>query len=533
MSTVETRSGSDLNERLDPLLARFWDETRLRAEPQAAGDTAVTGTVQAALPEIPSSWIAVSKVLGLGYGERAGAVITKGRTLMRARTTPSAGALYPFELLVAFRGATTYELYEYEVAGCCLRQIGAIEQGALAGLLALPEAPAPQPEAVVALVGRPWTSMRKYGRRGYLYTHLDGAHAATNITMAAEGAGFRPVTYLRFDRDTAAEVFGLTGLCREPQALITLTATPTAAPAEFSAVANPFAVPIWRHGDGTRREEPGTAEQEAWRSVRSISTFHRQDDTPRRYGSSRTVAAIPQAPAAAPDAPDAPGAPGESGTAAIRLAGADGFRSDGHRAAFAHLALTRASAKGFLPTSLGEEAFGHVLAELRQETGTDSADGPRAGLRVLVRSVEGIAPGSYAYTPDRHVLYPLHGDGGTEEAVVASCMNQDVVRSAALLLVLHAPMGPLLGTRGRQALAELHHHAASAAQRLCLAAAGQSVGITCLGGFDTDLVSRLVGLDGHEEVIYVLACGRPDDTAVKWDRAPIAYSHGLRPALHS
>ncbi|GAA4785487.1 nitroreductase family protein [Streptomyces ziwulingensis] len=529
MSTVETRSDTDLNERLDPLLARFWDETRLRANPQTAGETPFAGAAQAPPPDIPSSWTAISKVLGLGYGERAGAVITKGRTLMRARTTPSAGALYPFELLVAFRGATTYELYDYEVAGCCLRRIGTVEQGSLDGLLTLPQAPAPQPDAVVAVVGRPWASMRKYGRRGYLYTHLDGGHAAANITLAAEGAGFLPVTHLRFDRDTAAEVLGLTGRCREPQALITLTASPTTAPAAAGAAANPFAVPIWRHGDGTRPEEPGTAEQEAWRSVRSISTFHRPDDTPRRYGSSRTVAAVPQGSGAL----GGTGTPGDSGTAAIALAGADRGRPDGPRAAFAHLALTRASAKGFLPAALGEEALGQVLAGLRQETTTDSADGPRAALRVLVHSVENIAPGSYAYTPDRHVLHPLSGGAGTQEAVVASCMNQDVVRSAALLLVLHAPIGPLLGGRGRQALAELHHHAASAAQRLCLAAAGQGVGITCLGGFDTDLVSRLVGLDGPEEAIYVLACGRPDERAVKWDRAPIAYSHGRGPALHS
>lgn len=517
----------DVDERLDPFLARFWDETRLRAEPPAAAGTAASGAVPAPPPEIPSSWNAVAKVLGLGYGERAGAVITKGRTLMRARTTPSAGALYPFEVLVAFQGATAYELYDYEVAGCCLRRVGTVETGVLAELLALPQVPVPQPDAVIAVVGRPWSSMRKYGRRGYLYTHLDGAHAATNITLAAEGAGFLPVTHLRFDRDLAAGALGLTGRCREPQALITLTASPAAGPAAPGAATNPFALPIWRHGDNTRPEEPGTMEQEAWRSVRPVSTFHRHDDTPRSYGSSLAVARLPQPPAA-------PGTAPAPGTGPIPLAGAGrATRPDGHGAAFARLALTRASAKGFLPTTLGKEAFGHVLAELRQGAMTDAADGSRAGLRVLVRSVEGIAPGSYAYFPEGHVLHPLGGDGGTEEAVVASCMNQDVVRSAALLLVLHAPMGPLLGSRGRQALAELHHHTASAAQRLCLAATGQGIGITCLGGFDTDLVSELVGIEGPEEVIYVLACGEPDETATKWDRAPIAYSHGFGPALHS
>jgi SagB-type dehydrogenase family enzyme len=515
----------DVDERLDPLLARFWDETRLRADPRAAEDKAVAGAVHPSPPEVPPSWTAVSHVLGLGYGERAGAVITKGRTLMRARTTPSAGALYPFELLVALRGDETYELYDYEVAGCCLRRVAKIELDLLAELLALPRDPAPQPDAVVAVVGRPWNSISKYGRRGYLYTHLDGAHAATNITLAAENAGFLPVTHLRFDRDRAAEALGLTGRCREPQTLITLTAS-SAAP----AVNNPFAVPIWRHGDGARPEKPGANELEAWRWVRSISTFHRRHDTPRRYGTLCAVAAVPPAPGGPSGGSGAPRGPGPT---VVKLAGADRDRPDRRAAAFAKLALSRCSAKGFLPTVLAADAVGRVLADLRRGTMTDSADGTPAGLRVLVRSVAGIGPGSYAYDREGHVLHPLGKDRGTEAAVVASCMNQDVVRHAALLFVLHAPVSPLLGTQGRQELAELHHHAASAAQRLCLAATGQGVGITCLGGFDTGLVSELVGIDRQEEVIYVLACGKPDETAVKWDRAPVAYSHGHGTTLRS
>jgi nitroreductase len=108
-------------------------------------------------------------------------------------------------------------------------------------------------------------------------------------------------------------------------------------------------------------------------------------------------------------------------------------------------------------------------------------------------------------------------------------MGQGVVHNAALLLVLHAPVRPLLGARGRQGLAELHFHAAATAQRLCLGAAEQGLGITCLGGFDTGRVADLVHLEGSEEVVYVLAGGVPDESAVKWDRAPVAYSHGLGP----
>ncbi|MFC8274232.1 nitroreductase family protein [Streptomyces sp. NPDC057271] len=517
---MSTQSGMDVKEPLDPQLTRFWHETRLRATPGPPPEI-----LESAQPAVGESWLAISEVLALGYGERSGAVITKGKTLMRARTTPSAGALYPFELLVAFRGETQYELYEYDVVGCCLRHAGPVDAAETAALLAGPDAgadEAPPPEAVVAIVGRPWASMRKYGRRGYLYTHLDGAHAATNITLAAQEAGFRPVTHLRFDRRQAADVLGIADRCREPQTLITLTAPGAPAAAWDGKAANPFAVPIWRHGDGVRPEEPGDEERAAWRSIQSISAFHHRGDTPRRYGSARSVVARAARTAAAEPADARP---------AVRLHSGNGRNATPRP--FADTVLERRSAKGFLPVPVDNAPFGRMLAGLRQGAALDSADGPLAQLRLLVRNVDGIEAGAYDYDAEGHALRPVGGDGRTDDAVVAACMSQAVVRSAAALFVLHSPVGPLLGARGPQGLAELHYHAAGAAQRLCVAAAKSAVGITCLGGFDEGRVAELVCLPDSEEVIYVLACGVPDETAVKWDRAPIAYSHGRGPARQS
>ncbi|MER6914846.1 nitroreductase family protein [Streptomyces sp. NPDC000594] len=578
------KSGVDLTELLDPQLARFWHETRLRATPGPAPGPGPEASPPPQ-PVVLEPWLAVAEVLALGYGERSGAVITKGRTLMRARTTPSAGALYPFELAVALRGADRYELYEYDAEGCCLRHAGPVATEEITALLApgpgnesgpgsAPgsgpgNAPGPAPDldpgsgpvngndpgpaqgpdpsdgpdpadrvapplAVVAVIGRPWTSMRKYGRRGYLYTHLDGAHAATGVALAAEYAGLDPVTHLRFDRHEAARLLGVADRCREPQVLIALAdPVPGAAPSRTAvppgtgprrcdgAAANPFAVPLWRHGDLPPDREPGDEETTAWHSVRSISAFRDRRSTPRAFGRSRSVGAT------------APGTTGiGTGTPAPPLEldrGPDRLPP----AAYPELVLSRNSAKGFLPAPVGAAALGRVLAGLRHELVLDSADGPVAGLRVLARTVDGIDPGAYRYDPGGHTLLPLGGRTPTraaDEAVVAACMGQGVVRDAAALFVLHSPVESLLGTHGHQGLAELHFHAGAAAQRLCLAAAAHTVGITCLGGFDAGLVAELVLLADHEEVIYVLACGVPDANAVKWDRAPIAYSHGRGPA---
>ncbi|WP_280680418.1 nitroreductase family protein [Kitasatospora sp. MAA19] len=510
----------------NPLLANFWNETRLRSSLAT-----VPSPADAPDPGVSIVWRRVAEVLGLGYGERSGAVITKGKTLMRARTTPSAGALYPFEVLVAFQGAHDYVLYQYDVAGCSLRRMTAVDRREIAAVLAT-EAPATDelPAAVVAVVGRPWHAMRKYGRRGYLYTHLDGAHAATNIALAGADAGFAAVVRLRFDRGEVSRVFGLEDLCREPQALVTLDASAQRGPAGSRPAqggaggvrtANPFALPIWRHDSGSHLEEPDPSEREAWGLVSPVSTYHQPRVLPLRFG--RTASVRPSGGPRGGGFPGdaAPGGAVDGSAAPVALAGRDGGLPED----LGPVVLGRQSAKGFLAKPLDADALGRALAAVRGGVTVDCADGPLAGLRLLVRSVDGVPSGAYEYDAEGHRLLPVGGDGGSEQAVVASCMNQGVAANCAVVLALHAPVGQLLGERGQQGLAELHFHAASIAQRLSLGAAAQDFGISCLGGFDAGRISDLARLGAEEEVIYVLVAGTPDENAVKWDRAPIAYSH--------
>ncbi len=506
-----------VEELTNPLLAGFWNETRLRSSPE----TMISPAADHTDPGMSVQWTRIAEALGLGYGERSGAVITKGKTLMRARTTPSAGALYPFEVLVALQDGHDYALYHYDAAGCSLRRLAAVGRHEVADILtAAPSSDPPAadadrtadlPAAVVAVVARPWHAMRKYGRRGYLYTHLDSAHAATNIALAAADAGFDPAVRLRFDRRALSRLFGLENLCREPQALVTLTAPAGGRPAGTGRAANPFAVPIWWHDGGRGLEQPDGPEREAWELVSPVSTYHQPRDLPLRFGTTASVrAAGPRTGAAAP----------------VALAGPDDTAALDD---FGPVVLSRQSAKGFLAKPVEADALGRTLAAVRGGIAVDCADGPLAGLRLLVRNVDGLAPGAYEYDPAGHRLLPVGGDGGSEEAVVAACMNQGVAAGCAALVALHAPVRQLLGERGQQGLAELHFHAASAAQRLCLGAAVQHVGITCLGGFDAGRIAGLALLADEEEVMYVIAVGIADENAVKWDRAPIAHSHGRDP----
>ncbi|MEK8173945.1 nitroreductase family protein [Streptomyces sp. M19] len=394
------------------------------------------------------------------------------------------------------------------------------------------------PAAVVAVVGRPWQSMRKYGRRGHLYTQLDGrTRPPTSRWPPRTRATGR--SSICGSTATGGRAAGPGGLCREPQALISL-----ADPDRSGA------------GTGARRPPPPTRSR---CRCGGTTPRHRWRSRTRRSGraGARSVRSAPPATAEAArqfPGPDALGTgPGTSpgtrpGTRLGTQPGArSGSGSDGRgrrragrparggparRAGPSRAGLPRARAgaqlrQGFRPLPLSAAAFGEALAGLGAGLTLDCVDGPAVGLRVLVRAVDGVPPGSYAYAPGGHALRPVGEDPGTAEAVLAACMNQGVVRDTAALLAFHAPVRSVVARRGWQGLVEVHFHAASAAQRICLAARAAGVGATCLGGFDSDRVADLVGLDPADEVVYTLAAGVPDESAVKWDRAPVAYSHGF------
>jgi hypothetical protein len=91
------------------------------------------------------------------------------------RAVPSAGACYPYEILISPLGGSAVglvDLHRRKVVVRC-EDRDCWEGDAFAYFL----------------VGRPWLSMRKYGRRGFLYHLLDIGHAILNLTLVASDAG--------------------------------------------------------------------------------------------------------------------------------------------------------------------------------------------------------------------------------------------------------------------------------------------------------------------------------------------------------
>ncbi len=473
-------------------LATFWNESRLCA------DRAKSATIRPA-PEIVSWRCALEDVLKVGYGMQTQSRIVAGvRQRVSWRTVPSAGGLYPFEVIVIVCGEATY-LWDVESAQLVLldREPPAREDLAAAGIVTEPGC---QPEALLVLVARPWLSMTKYRARGYIYCHLDVGHVTTNLAIYTAALGYAPAVHLRFNRGALVEHLGIEGLCREPLALLSFAHPGDGSPVAARSEATPG---IELRG----LQRPELPEILAWESLQGILSF----DGP---------IAPPGAPASAPLLAE-PAVIARQVCLPLPAGHSRPWAASQWRSAI----LNRRSAKGFLGEPLSVAQVGELLAALRAEgvpADCPAYDAARLGVRLIAAKVDGLS-GVFAYSPGRHALYFLDT---LVEDTRSACMVQEIAKGMAALVVLHAPLFRLFERRGYSAFAELHFRAAELGQRLHLAAARLGVGITCLGGFDGQRCAALSRLDDEEEVLYVLLLGVADEAAVKHDRLSVAFSHG-------
>jgi SagB-type dehydrogenase family enzyme len=474
-------------------LVRFWNESRLHAD--QAKSTSVRST-----PKIVPWRAALEDVLKVGYGvETQSRYVAGSWQRVRRLTTPSAGALYPFEVFACVVGEGSY-LWDVEKGRLVPCGLAPLASGDLA-VAGFTPPPAQRLEALLVLVARPWLSMKKYHERGYAYCHLDIGHLVTNLAIYTAALGHGSTLHLRFSHTLLAEHLKLGGLCREPLAALSFAAAQPAAcpePASWSpAGLEPAAL-----------ELPAESEIRCWESLRGLLSF----DCPLAPPSPSASAPLLVEPATVPEDAVLPLPIGRAQPSAARE----------WRAAI----LGRRSAKGFRDEPLSAAHIGELLGALRDEGfPSDFAldASARLGVRLVARNVEGLE-GVFAYAPRSHSLHRL--DARTDDPRPA-CMHQEIARDAAALVIFHAPICLLMDHQGYSAFSELHIQAAELAQRLYLAAARiGAVGMTCIGGFDGHECATLARLDDVDETLYVILLGIPDEAAVKQDRLSVAFSHG-------
>jgi nitroreductase len=485
-----TRSSASTSNLVD-----YWNEARLRVA--SARSTSVRPA-----PGIVPWRFALEDVLKVGYGLQTQPRFVAGAWQeVRWRTTPSAGALYPFEVIATVVGEGSY-LWDVEKGHLVPCDLPPLTQDDLAAA-GLAVRPGHRLDALLTFVARPWLSMKKYRLRGYAYCHLDVGHTATNLALYTAALGHDPVLHLRFSRAFQMEHLKLEGLCREPLAVLSFA---TAEPAGDAHPAVPpgSEIPLPTIG----LELPGEPEQRSWESLQGVLSFD-----------------FPLAPAVAPagtpllvDDVEIPG-----GTLVPLPAGRPPFATAGEwRSAI----LGRRSAKGFHPEAVSLEQIGELLGALR--TAGVPADCSlqscvQLGVRLVARNVDGLA-GVFAYLAQGHALQPI---AARADDPWLACMQQGLAGNAAAVLIFHAPLCRLVDRHGYSAFAELCFRAAEVGQRLHLAATRLgSLGITCIGGFDGEQCAALARLESGEETLYVILIGVRDESVFKQDRLNVAFSHG-------
>ncbi|MFD4182809.1 hypothetical protein, partial [Rhodococcus sp. NPDC058514] len=131
-----------------------WGDLVHPAVPHVTGRAPLTGRVATAIEHIEKA-----------IGRRGDSV---------ARHAPSAGAIYPYEVLLCRRDGGVPALVDL----------------ARRRLVVGDDFPTDEPEYLALLVGRPWLSMRRYGPRGFLYHLVDSGHALLNLALLSRRHGW-------------------------------------------------------------------------------------------------------------------------------------------------------------------------------------------------------------------------------------------------------------------------------------------------------------------------------------------------------
>jgi SagB-type dehydrogenase family enzyme len=186
------------------------------------------------------------------------------------------------------------------------------------------------------------------------------------------------------------------------------------------------------------------------------------------------------------------------------------------------LLARRASCRRFSGAELALDAVSSLLAAAYGEGPEVSVEGasfpsrpvPSAGatyplqLHVLVRAVDGLAPGSYHYLPGDHALAPT-GPGVPFAALAEIFLGQPYLTPAAAVLVLAGALDQTTARYGDRGYRYVLYEAGHTMQNVILTGAALDVGSLNLGGFLDDALAAVLRLRPDAVPLYGVALGPP------------------------
>jgi len=127
------------------------------------------------------------------------------------RTAPSAGALYPLEVLLVAGNVDELPagLYRYRPESHELIGVETGDRRRDLAVAALGQDWMEDAACVIAIVAVPERTARKYGERAARYVHLEAGHAAQNVLLQAAALGLATTPVGAFDDEALRRVLSL------------------------------------------------------------------------------------------------------------------------------------------------------------------------------------------------------------------------------------------------------------------------------------------------------------------------------------
>jgi SagB-type dehydrogenase family enzyme len=137
------------------------------------------------------------------------------------RTAPSAGALYPLEVLLVVGevGGLDRGVYRYHPAGHALAKAGDGDRRAALAGAALGQGWIAEAATLLVLAAVYRRTAGKYGSRAERYVHIEVGHAAQNVYLQALALGLGTTEVGAFDDRAVKDVLGL-GEGEDPLAIM-------------------------------------------------------------------------------------------------------------------------------------------------------------------------------------------------------------------------------------------------------------------------------------------------------------------------
>ncbi len=127
------------------------------------------------------------------------------------RTAPSAGALYPLELIVAAGLVTDMpaDVYRYRPRKHDLLQVKEGDQRRALAAAAGQQSWISDAPVIVAIAAVYQRTMKEYGKRGARYVEIDAGHAAQNVCLQAVALGLGTTMVGAFEDSRVKRLLGL------------------------------------------------------------------------------------------------------------------------------------------------------------------------------------------------------------------------------------------------------------------------------------------------------------------------------------